>query len=39
MRYVTLYGITYRHNPNNYWTWTCTLLALAIVVLAYLLIK
>ena len=38
-RMVTLYGVTYRHNPKNYWSWTCTLLALSLVVLAYLLLR
>jgi len=38
MRYITLYGISYRHNPKNYWSWLITLLILSLVVLLYLII-
>lgn len=37
MRRVTIYGITYRHRKNNYWSWLLTLLAISLVVLVSLL--
>lgn len=39
MRYITLYGITYRHNRRNYWSWLLTLLVTSLSVLAYLLLR